>query len=275
MECIKCQSKTVKKIGYYKTKSARVQRYKCKICNLSFSKRTHSENYRCRKQKLQRKIVEMYCEGMSQRAIARVLKINRKTVERYFIKNAHKARSENLKNLEDKRNLTTFIQIDELETFEHTKRRPLAVQTSIRSKTGEILSMKVCTIPIRALNVAQTYLKEWNSQVNRKTKLTEMLLETQKAANPENITISCDGYREYLVITKNIFGKDNVEIYESKANVQKIDLFFAKLRQDISRLRRKTLATTKRRYRLQQHLDLYIRYHNKYRLRLTSNENHS
>ena len=84
-----------------------------------------------------------YCEGMSQRAMARALKTSRKTIEKYFLENSLIAKKNNKQNLDKGKIVTTYVQFDELETFEHTKRKPLGVQVSIRAKTGEIISAKV------------------------------------------------------------------------------------------------------------------------------------
>ena len=50
----------------------------------------------------------MYCERMSLSGIQRVLKIDKRTFIRYFLKAAHKARSENLKALENRDFVTTY-----------------------------------------------------------------------------------------------------------------------------------------------------------------------
>ena len=37
-----------------------------------------------------------------------------------------------------------------METFEHSKKKPLGIELAIRPKTFEIISMKVCRIPMKA-----------------------------------------------------------------------------------------------------------------------------
>lgn len=266
IKCSHCNSQDIVKKGRMKTKRGSTQRYRCKACLRTFTKRTHTLNYRHRKQNLRDKITALYCEGMSQRAMARVLKINRKTVEKYFIENANVSRYKNLKRLNQGAIKTTYVQFDELETFEQGKRRPLGVQCSVRAKTGEIISTKVCRIPVKALAISKQYIDHWNQNVNRSTAITDMLLDTKKALNNKYATIACDNAKQPVSLAKKILQSHKVQVYNSGAENKKIDLTFMKMRQDISRLRRRTLATTKRQDRLQAHLDLYTDYHNMKRI---------
>lgn len=262
MKCKDCGSKNLISKGSYQTKRGSVNRLQCKACGLNQSKRTGTENHRKRKQHLKDKITTLYCEGMSMRAIARALKINRKTVNRYFLENSKTARTRNLKRLQTGQIVTTYVQFDELETFEHTKKKPLGVEASIRAKTGEIISMKVGTIHVKGLTVSKEYIKTWNSQTNRRYAIADMLFETQHAMKKDYAMIACDNSPQPVKIAKDIFGDGRVQVLNSSQKNKRIDLTFLKLRQDISRLRRRTLATTKNRDRLQNHLDLYTDYHN-------------
>ena len=260
--CQYCGSKEIRKRGTLKTKRGKTQRYQCKKCKKTFTKRNGTLNYRHKKQHLRDKITTLYCEGMSLRAIARALNTTLKTVLKYFLENSNVSRYKNLKRLEQGDIVTTYVQFDELETFEHTKKRPLGVECSIRAKTGQIISTKVCTIPVKALAVSKYYTQHWNKNINRESAITDMLLETKKALSDEFSTIACDNAKQPVSIAKKIFKKENIQVYNSYSQNKRIDLTFLKMRQDISRLRRKTLATTKKRENLQKHLDLYTDYHN-------------
>ncbi|MCY4129533.1 MAG: hypothetical protein OXG15_09895 [Gammaproteobacteria bacterium] len=248
------------------TKRGKTQRYECKTCHKTFTKRTGTLNYRHRKQHLRDKITGLYCEGMSLRAISRYLKINFKTVVRYFLENADEAWLNNQRRLSQGGIKTTYVQFDELETFEHTKKKPLGVQVSIRAKTGEIIETRVCKIPVKALAVSQSYIRDWNSNIDRSHKLFEMLWNTKRALNKTHATIACDKARSAVKVAEDVFFENNFQVYASKERNKRIDLTFLKMRQDISRLRRRTLAITKRRDNLQKHLDLYTDYHNTKRI---------
>lgn len=110
--------------------------------------------------------------------------------------------------------------------------------------------------------VSKSYTNYWNSKVNRETAITDMLLETRKTLNDKFSIVACDNAKQPVAIAKKVFNKENIQVYNSHSKNKRIDLTFLKMRQDISRLRRKTLATTKKRENLQKHLDLYTDYHN-------------
>ena len=263
--CQYCRSKDLKKKGIMKTKRGKTQRYQCKSCLKTFTKRTGSLNYRHRKQHLRKKITQMYCERMSLRGIARTLKIDRKTVVRYFKESASEATTKNRKRLHEKGLVTRFIQFDQLETYEHTKRKPVGIQVSIRWKTGEIISAKAGYIPIRALAVSKAYSSDWNSKVTNNHTF-DMLWESKKALNEKGTLVSCDTERSQVNLLKELYTEPYLTLSPSSSENKKIDRVFRKMRQDISRLGRKTLSTTKKLKRLQKHLDLYIHYNNNYRL---------
>ena len=263
--CQYCKSGQLRKRGNYKAKTGTVQRYQCKDCDKTQTTRTNSLNYRLRKQRLAKKIKTLYCERMSLRGISRTLGIDRKTVNAYFIRESHKSRVANLKGLESRGIVSTFIQFDDIETFEHSKQKPLGIYLSVRAKTGEIISAKVHTTHIRALAVSKEKINKWNRNVDKGAALADCLLETKKAFNRVHTTLGCDGEKINISTANEICDESFINIVTLGEN-KKIDLAIRKMRNDISRLSRKSLCSTKKAERLQNHLDLYIDYHNKNRV---------
>lgn len=210
-------------------------------------------------------ITSLYCEGMSMRAIARVLKINRKTVEKYFLEASYEARESHNKVLSEGEITTTYIQCDEMESFEHGHKKPLGIQLAIRPKTGQIITAKVCRIPMRAVTATKKAKEEYAALSTRSLARAEMLIEISKVIKKDG-TIRSDG--RYL-------GRDMIKAitpgitYKTSTTPDEIFMLnktCLKLRQDVSRLRRRTLATTKLMSRLQNHLDLYVHYNNTVRI---------
>lgn len=138
----------------------------------------------------------------------------------------------------------------------------------VRAKTGEIINATVSKSPIRALTVSPNILKNWNAQVNKDTPLTESLLACKKIANRVTTTVACDGQRQQFVFTKKICDDDQINVEVLRSENKKIDLCIRKLRNNVSRLGRKTICTTNKADRLQNHLDLYIDYSNSNRITL-------
>lgn len=265
MMCKKCNSKKTFRCGSYKAKGIRVQRFMCRDCGKTFTGRTDTKYYRKRKQRYSKMIVSMYCEGMSIRATGRVLNLNRKTVERYFIENANRAEETHNRVLDNRDITTSFIQMDEMETFDHHHRRPLGIELAIRVKTGEIISAMVSRIPMKAHSASPQEKARYAQLSNSKGKQIEMLLDIKKVIKKES-TIESDGkYIAQKTVNRILTGAK----YESKvrsSEMWRINKSCLKMRQNISRLRRKTLATTKRSDRLQKHLYLYIAYNNGYNI---------
>ena len=261
VKCPHCESSNKKKDGFMKTKRGKTQVYKCKDCNKKFTRRNESINYRHRKQHFRERITKLYCERMSLRGIARVLGINYKTVVRYFRENAGEAHKANKKRIAKGDFVTSFVQFDQLETYEHTKRKPVGIQISVRCKTKEIISARVGYIPIRALTVSKAYSTEWNSKITD-SRIREMLLRTKTVLNKKGALISCDRENQQVNLLKKLCTEPHITVAPSSSENKIIDRVFRRMRQDISRLGRKTLSTTKDISELQKHLDLYTDYHN-------------
>ena len=261
LKCPHCESKDKRKRGYLKTKRGKTQRYECLNCNKTFTKRNHSINYRKRKQQLREQITKRYCEKQSLRAIARTLNASYPTVVKYFRENAELARQANKKRV-GKDLITSYVQFDQLETYEHTRKKPVGIQISIRPKTREIISAKVGYIPIRALSVSKQHSLGWNERAKRSLHTQKMILETKEALNKKGATISCDKERSQLTTLKDFCTEDFITLAPSSERNKEIDRAFRRIRNDVSRLNRRTICTTKDITRLQDHLDLYTEYHN-------------
>ena len=158
--------------------------------------------------------------------------------------------------------VTSYVQFDQLETYEHSKKKPVGIQISVRPKTNEIISVKAGYIPIRALAVSKQHSKEWNIKARNSKHTLAMILETKKALNKNGATITCDKERSQVSLLKDFCHEDFITLAPSSAENKKIDRIFRRIRNDVSRLNRRTICTTKDLTQLQNHLDLYTEYHN-------------
>ena len=260
-KCPHCQSENLRKRGLHKTKRGSTQKYQCKDCSKIFTKRTGTINYRKRKQHLRDQITNRYCEKQSLRGLARTMNASYPTIVKYFRENAELAREANKKRL-GKGLVTSYVQFDQLETYEHSKKKPVGIQISIRPKTNEIISAKVGYIPVRALSISKEYSKNWNVKARKSKHTLAMILETKKALNKNGATITCDKERSQVNLLKDFCHEDFITLAPSSAENKKIDRIFRRIRNDVSRLNRRTICTTKDITQLQNHLDLYTEYHN-------------
>jgi len=279
------------KKGYYKTKKNKclVPRYKCKMCGKYFSSNTFKDTYRQRNISVNERIYKLLCSGVTQRRIAKITDVTRDTVVSKFLwlaqlsKNAHECFLDQLE--------TSYVQFDEMETYEHTKLKPLSIPIAIRAKTGEIISLQTAEMAAKG-PTARKSVEKYGQRKDDSYRACIRVIESVRKVAKDKITIACDGKPSYPNIIRSKIPDCNIDQYvnrklhklpdttdeslvdaqENKESVQRknFDPLFmlnhtcAKLRADLSRLVRRTWSTTKKMSRLQCHLDLYIAYQNGY-----------
>ena len=221
----------------------------------------------------------MLSSSMSMRRIAKVLKVNRKTVKRKLIYLAKKAKLEHqdfLKTLQQ--NKIMHIQFDDLITMEHTKLKPLSVTMAVDAKTRKFLGVDVSPIPAFGL-LAEKSRKKYGFRKSEHQKGLTKIFDNLKNIADKNVLIESDEHPFYPKFTKEYFPHAKHKRYKGgrgcvvgQGELKRLNydpLFtlnhnFAMLRANINRLVRKTWCTTKRPDMLLNHLMIYINYHNQY-----------
>jgi len=245
-----------------------------------FSQCTFQSCYRQKKRKLNRKILELLCSGMSQRRIAKVLKINRKTVARRLIFLAKRVRQINLKKFKNL-SLITHMQFDDLETIEHTKCKPLSVTLAVERGTRRILGFKVSKMQAKGHLAKKAFEKYGHRQDQRAYGRAELFKKLVERVSPTALIESDqnphyrDDVRTYFPHAKHKAFLGQRGAVTGQGELKKIafdPLFslnhtFAMLRANINRLFRKTWCTTKDPLRLNDHIELYTYYHNEFLLK--------
>jgi len=221
---------------------------------------------------------KLLCGGNSLRETARILNINRKTVVRKLLYWAKMA--------EDYLNQISLqareVEFDDLETFEHTKCKPLSVPLVVEYKTRRILGLDVAKMPCKG-KLAAISRKKYGPRPDERPLARARLFERlQPHIHPEAI-IRSDSNPHYPADVKKYFPKATHQTVKGRkgastaqGELKKIgnDPIFslnhtcAMLRAKVSRLFRKTWNCTKRPDRLQAHLSVYAYSHN---LRLLEN----
>ena len=215
------------------------------------------------------------CSAVSQRRTARIFSLNRKTVVRKFLFLSKQARLEN----EIENSLApkcSIIEFDDLETFEHTKCKPLSVTLAVEYKTRRILGFRVSQMPAKGL-LSKLSIKKYGYRADHRSRgRIELFKEIQNYIDPRAV-IKSDSNPHYPADIKKYFPEATHEVFLGKRGAItgqgelkkiKFDPLFslnhtcAKLRADINRLVRKTWCTTKDPRRLEDHLALYANYHN-------------
>ncbi len=259
---------------------SRQQRFLCKPCNRSFSSASLHPCFRQKKRELNPIVFQLLASANSQRRLAKVLMVNRKTIVRKFLflgLHAH------LAFLADRETYpqATEVEFDDLETIEHTKMKPLSVTMMVEYKTRRILGFRVARMPAKGL-LAKRARKKYGFRLDeRKRQRDKLFSELQPFIDP-NALIKSDENPHYISSVKKYFPNANHKSYpgqrgcvtgqgELKAGgfdpIFSLNHTFAMLRAHINRLFRRTWNTTKIPERLALHLALYSLYHNEFYLK--------
>jgi hypothetical protein len=174
------------------------------------------------------------------------------------------------------RPLARIIQFDDLETFEHTKYKPVSVTLAVEETTRRILAVAVSQMPAKGRLVKKS-VQKYGARKDQRSKGRRRLFETLKPLIEPKSIIKSDQNPHYIKDVKRHFpearhvpfkGQRGANTGQGELKKVEYDPLFslnhtcAKLRADICRLIRKTWSTTKLKERLELHLLLYAVYHN-------------
>ena len=282
LNCPKCVlgdnpcTKIVRFGSYFRTSdSKQVQRFRCQKCGLGFSQATLNSRYRQKKRHKNDLLRKLLCSGVSQRRAARILNLHRVTVARKFLFLSFEAgfflRSDNLNKPKAK-----VIEFDDMETFEHTKCKPLSITLAVESGTRRILGLEVRKM--KANGPLARVKKYGPREDERRDGRRKLFREIQPLVDDE-VEIKSDCNPHYRKDVAEFFPNSTHHQYKGKrgaitgqGELKKVrfDPLFslnhtcAKFRADVNRLFRRTWCTTKKPERLYNHLVLYASYHNQH-----------
>ena len=265
------------RIGTFKrtSDSKTIQRFRCLNCKRSFSKATFHDCYRQKKRYKNELVRRLFCSGVSQRQIARNLNLNRTTIARklLFLSKRADLSFELHNRLQEKAEIVEF---DDLETFEHSKCKPLSVTLAVEHKTRRILGFEVSQMPAKGRLVHKA-LKKYGYRKDERFKGRNLLFEKLKPLVKPTAKFKSDSNPHYPPTVRKHFPKAIHEYFLGQRGANtgqgelkkiKFDPLFslnhtcAKFRAHIARLIRKTWVTTKKRERLRDHIAIYVHYHN-------------
>lgn len=268
---------------FYRTSDSRwIQRFQCRSCKFTCSRATFSRWFRHKKRKHNECLRKHFASAGTIRRAARSLCLNRKTVERKLMilgfEAEAKLRMENFLHPKCR-----VIEFDDLETFEHTKCKPVSITLAVQSRTRRILGLEVSTFPAKGLLVEKA--KKYGKRRDGRAKAREKLFLGIKELMLEDALIKSDSNPHYPSAVKRFLPNARHKTYQSRKSslggqgeLKKtvFDPLFslnhtcAMFRANVSRLVRRTWCTTKRLDRLRAHLMIYADYHNEHLLEASS-----
>lgn len=281
-QCPKCiqsplsRSKVVSS-GHYYRKSDRqwIRKFRCKVCSKYFSRSTGHPCYRQNKRQINETLRRLFSSGVSQRRAAKLLRVSRTTVSRKLWFLGQQSEIElSRHNLAHQK--AEIIEFDDLETFEHTKYKPLSVTLAVESGSRRILGFEVSQMPAKGL-LAKRAVKKYGFRPDHRSTGRDRLFIKLRDLVLENAQFKSDQNPHYPLSLKKHFPKSFHHTFEGQrgsivgqGELKKIrfDPLFslnhtcAMLRANVNRLFRRTWCTTKKAERLRAHLAIYALYHN-------------
>lgn len=258
--------------------SRRIPRYHCRGCKLYFSKATLRADRYQKKRRANIEIARLYASGITQRRLARVLGLNRKTVVRKIRFLAEQERKKQAEFLEShyKRKPLTQIQFDDLETSEQTKCKPLSVTLAVDPETRKILKFQVSSMPAKGL-LAEVSRRKYGYRVDERPQGWDQIMRDLTAYVTPDCQWSSDENPHYPTYLKRHHRAAKHTRYpggrgaitgQGELKKLRFDPLFslnhscAMLRANMNRLFRRTWSTTKNKQGLIDHLSVYVGYHN-------------
>ena len=265
--------------GFYEAKcrSYRIPRFRCLGCRRTFSRQTFRADYHDHKPDRNVWVVHLLCSGIGYRQTARLLQINLKSLYRKARKLARHCKALN-KNLLQPLPEESELQFDELETYEGRRNtRPLTLGFAVEHHTRLILGMRSAPIrpsgsmPVARRKAYQDDTRRFGLRQSRSRAVCRNVLRRAAKCFAGTGPVLCrtDEKTTYPNLLKQVF--DDRLIHETTPSTLARGTFNplftlnhmeAMARDLLGRLRRESWLVSKRRWYLNQHLEMYAAHRN-------------
>lgn len=170
----------------------------------------------------------------------------------------------------------TAVQFDEMETFEHSKLKPLSLPLMVESKSRAILDICVASMPANGL-LAKASRKKYGPRADDRAKVADRMFQEMQAFLSPDVEILSDKNPKYPkwiharipnAVHLTVKGRKSAVVGQGELKRGGWDPIFAlnhtaaMFRANINRLFRKTWCTTKLAWKLELRLWMYVRKHN-------------
>ena len=263
---------------YRKSDSKWIARWRCRLCRFTFSEATFHPCFGQKKRRINEPLFRLLCSGVSLRRSAKLLGVHRTTVVRKFRFLAEQARLNQVRFWNDfsASSLPLHeVQFDEVETFEHSKMKPLSIALLV-TRSRHILGAEVASMPAKG-PLADKSRKKYGRRKDKRSVAMRRLLEKAKLVVSPQARFQSDQNPHYPVWLQQVFpeaihettkGLRGCVVGQGELKATSWDPLFAlnhtaaMLRANMNRLFRRTWCTTKTIRGLEDHLALYIDFHN-------------
>ncbi len=272
----KNQNKIIKR-GFYRRPSdqKKVQRYHCKSCKISFSDQTYAIDYRQQKRWFNQSCFLTLCSGVSQRRTAYIFRVVPRTIARR-VKKFGEICEKNLEKYRDNRAKANEVEFDELETFIHTKLKPVTIPIAVEKKTRKVLALSIGNIGAKG-HLKQISIKKYGRRPSERLPALKSMAKDLQKCLASKANIGSDKCPLYPKLVRDYFPEAShhtctgsrgavVGLGELKKTVFDpiftLNHTYAMFRDNLKTLSRRTWATAKRKDRLLLLLNIYAWFHN-------------
>ena len=251
-----------------------VPRFLCSGCGKSFSSSTFRFSYRQKKPHIDPLLMRLLCSGVSLRACARLLALNRKTVHRKLLRLARHSRRLHLALLA-RGGIEGHFQIDELETFESNRFQPLSVPVLIEKRSYFLVSTAAAPLrrkgrmTPRQKSQRRAHEARHGRRPTRSDAAVRRCLASLARSARARVPLDSDRKASYRRIARRLLGGRIRHLtHDAAAPRNRLNPLFpinhsnAMLRYCLARLRRRSWCVTKRRIWLERALDMYTAWFN-------------
>lgn len=257
-----------RKNGYRRPKHDHqpIPRYQCKACGKNFCATQTKPIRHHHRPDLNQQVFKLAVSGVSMRRMQKLLGYSRTTIARKIEHLVRQAQQHHARRLAEMK--TSYAMLDEIETFLHARWKELAVPVAIRVKTGEVIAFKVGRKPSSMKQGIQG--NRW--VMDDRPATVPYVLAGVSTVLVQGGTIATDSHPQYPKWIKRTvpWATHQKLLGVSERGYDPlfaINLAFAKMRNDLARLGRKTWTTTKSLKGLEDHLWLWVAWTNGYLLK--------
>jgi hypothetical protein len=258
-----------------------VQRFRCLTCRRFFSVQTFRVDYRLHKPTLHFALLDAFVSKVTQRQAARTLACTRKTVRHRLLLLARHSKAFHVAVLERVRRkggLTGEFQLDELETYEHSRRlAPVTMPVLIEQHSYFVVHVEAAALPARGnLRPADLEKKRQREKVSgprrggSRQAVDRCFEVLGRCVTPgRRVPVATDRKSSYgPLLARRLSGVCAHARHSSTAERTRLNPLFqinhtlAMMRDGLSRLVRRTWAASKQRQWLAVHAWVWIAYRN-------------
>ena len=215
----------------------------------------------------------------AQRRIAKLLRVNRKTVDRkvLFLGLQGLSSQQHWVQRVYGKNKAHLIQFDDMETFEHTKMKPVAISLMVEEGTRKIIDFEVSQIAAKG-RLAKLSVEKYGQREDKRVEGWKRLMKRAKEYIDQDSLFRSDQQPSYPKVLREFFpdsyhqrfkGRRGCVVGQGELKEGGFDPLFslnhtcAMIRDGLGCLVRRTWCTSKNLEMLKMRLAIYVDFHNR------------